>query len=91
MPADDALCSACAGTGEPTSGLPCICGGTGAERDEILGLRGLVQRLIDANMRLRLHRAALVQAASDVLDPGKPLRPARVALRAAVDAAKEHP
>lgn len=33
------LCGVCAGTGKPVSGLPCICGGSGAQSDELYGLR----------------------------------------------------
>lgn len=35
------LCGVCAGTGTPVSKKPCICGGTGLERDELRGLRNL--------------------------------------------------
>lgn len=39
------VCSVCAGTGTPASGLPCICRGSGRIADEILGLRKTVQEL----------------------------------------------
>jgi len=32
-------CDACAGTGKPVSGLPCICGGSGKASDAMDGLR----------------------------------------------------
>lgn len=36
---EPAKCSACAGTGKPVSGRPCICGGVGTEAAELTGLR----------------------------------------------------
>lgn len=34
-----AMCGVCCGTGKPTSGKPCICGGAGTEQAEMHGLR----------------------------------------------------
>ena len=47
------MCSVCAGTGTPVSGLPCVCGGTGREGDEIMGLRRLVHETEAERDRLR--------------------------------------
>lgn len=38
-------CSACAGTGTPVSGRPCICGGVGTQSAELQGLRELAYQL----------------------------------------------
>ena len=43
MEAGDA-CTVCAGTGKPVSGKPCICGGHGGIRNQIIGLTREVQR-----------------------------------------------
>lgn len=45
-------CSVCAGTGKPVSGLPCICGGTGRQSDEMHGLRLQIQQLQYTNAEL---------------------------------------
>lgn len=45
-------CDACAGTGEPISGRPCMCGGTGYARDAVVYLRATLWN----------HREALVKA-----------------------------
>ena len=45
----DNTCDACAGTGTPTSGLQCMCGGTGRMSDAARYLR---ERLYEANMRI---------------------------------------
>lgn len=37
------LCSVCAGTGKPVSGLPCICAGVGTQNAETDGLRFALQ------------------------------------------------
>jgi len=46
--AERRACSVCAGTGVPVSGLPCICGGSGREADEMVGLRKELFRLQSA-------------------------------------------
>ena len=35
-------CDVCAGEGTPISGRPCVCGGSGLHRDEVVGLRTLL-------------------------------------------------
>jgi hypothetical protein len=42
---DEMDCDVCAGTGKPVSGKPCICGGTGSNIDEKVGLRRRVHEL----------------------------------------------
>lgn len=37
-------CHVCCGDGTPISGLPCICGGSGTHRDEVIGLRTQLSR-----------------------------------------------
>lgn len=41
------LCSVCAGTGKPVSGILCICGGAGTQSAEVRGLRQELFRLQD--------------------------------------------
>jgi hypothetical protein len=53
------ICDACAGTGKPVSGLPCMCGGTGKASRAVMHLR---ERLIEAEF----ERDALRQLVSDV-------------------------
>jgi len=46
----DNLCDVCAGTGKPTSGWPCACGGTGSMRETVAHLR--VVALVDQPARI---------------------------------------
>jgi hypothetical protein len=41
----DNLCAVCAGTGKPTSGKPCACGGSGKACDEAQGIREMYVKL----------------------------------------------
>lgn len=53
------LCDACAGTGKPVSGLPCICGGSGSGADEKAGLR---KELFKVQSQLTTSREQLAKA-----------------------------
>lgn len=46
-------CNACAGTGFPTSGLPCMCGGTGKMSDAAVHLQ---QTLLDGFQAREINR-----------------------------------
>lgn len=46
------ICDACAGTGMPTSGLPCMCGGTGRMSDAATYLREELTRLRAAQQEM---------------------------------------
>jgi hypothetical protein len=61
------MCSVCAGTGKPLSGLPCICGGSGLETDEIAGLR---VSLFEAYKKLGAIEEALVGLAKQCKNCG---------------------
>jgi hypothetical protein len=52
-------CDACAGTGKPVSGLPCVCGGSGRGCDEKVGLRRAVYV---ANLQVSEMRQAVQDA-----------------------------
>lgn len=45
-------CGVCIGTGDPGTGKPCICGGSGLEMDEVIGLRGALHELDKENEQL---------------------------------------
>lgn len=66
------LCSVCAGTGKPISGLPCICDGIGTQTSEMHGLRVELFKTQANNKRLvdALNEAAieLISSAHDELD-----------------------
>lgn len=55
-------CSCCIGTGKPISGRPCICGGTGREEDETMGLRRLAH---EQEAEIERLRRALTNAEAD--------------------------
>lgn len=57
------MCSCCAGTGKPVSGLPCICGGHGTQDGELQGFR---EEHYDLTQKLATAEAALVQAKQDL-------------------------
>lgn len=50
---DEMDCDVCSGTGKPVSGLPCICGGTGSNIDEKVGLRRKVHEMELQNEELK--------------------------------------
>lgn len=52
------LCSVCAGTGQPVSGLPCICAGRGTALAETQGLR---EHCFDLEEELAKVREQLVR------------------------------
>lgn len=53
----DPVCDACAGTGQPVSGKPCICGGSGYSHDEKAGLR---RRLHETELQLGIAKKHLL-------------------------------
>jgi hypothetical protein len=57
------MCGVCGGSGKPTSGLPCICGGAGTEAAELHGLRVECFRLEDELERLRASQITAEEAA----------------------------
>lgn len=58
---DEMDCDVCSGTGKPVSGLPCICGGTGSNIDEKVGLRRKVHEMELQNSEMReVIQAALI-------------------------------
>ncbi len=48
----DLWCGVCAGKGDPGTGKPCICGGSGRIDDEVVGLRKEVVRLSQALQKI---------------------------------------
>ena len=53
------MCDACMGTGEPTSGKPCMCGGTGKMSDAAIYLREQLNKDDVEIERLIISRAAI--------------------------------
>lgn len=47
------VCSVCAGTGKPVSGLPCICGGEGTAYAELQGFRVLTFKQDEEILQLK--------------------------------------
>lgn len=56
MSAVDDPCSACAGSGKPVSGLPCICKGVGTAAAELQGFR---EALYASSLREDTHEELL--------------------------------
>lgn len=52
------MCDACAGTGTPNSGLPCMCGGTGKMSDAARYLR---EQLVSKEAELSQERAKVTK------------------------------
>ena len=48
---DENMCDACLGTGDPTSGKPCMCGGSGKMSDAAIYLREQMNRVDTENER----------------------------------------
>lgn len=53
------ICDACAGTGEPVSGLPCMCDGSGLASDAVTHLRSALLASERKNQELRTRVAEL--------------------------------
>lgn len=56
------MCDACAGTGKPLSGLPCMCGGSGKASDAVVYLRERLFAVEPTARELELAREAVMQA-----------------------------
>lgn len=70
-------CDVCAGTGQPVSGKPCICGGSGYSHHEKIGLRRKVREL---ELRNREIGDALVRLQTALSDDVKSTGPFKIDL-----------
>lgn len=68
---NEEMCSCCAGTGNPISGLPCICGGVGTAWAETNGLR---LALYQAHSKLEATNHTYMEAMARIFVLEKALR-----------------
>ena len=63
------ICAVCAGSGKPSSGNPCICGGTGKACDEAQHAREMVYDLQKEVERLKAESASRLEALERIARP----------------------